>query len=329
MDGWKPQEYELLMQEYELRRQEYELHKHEVGTTAAAASVQGKAAKWQGIAVVVALASTLVALGTGYLNLKATAAARNSSAQQATLSIQQVDENQLSSEIADLDKGGDSKRAASLRSVADIVQRILALPATTATARYNAFIDYQEALNAFQSYIRTYGTDIRKAYRSTAYKDAVGGLRTLLLGRTISKVQNLQAGHVELDISHDNFIGQDLHGVFFFAVDAVQIGGTHAVFIGAYLAGASLAAAYLPHAQLQCANLTGADLEFAQLNNADLRFAIVEKAKFRSAKLAGALTSHTSGGEVGAPKGLFSHQLKLDPLNKGCNKAIRKVENSK
>lgn len=148
VDGWKPDELNL-------RRREV-----------TAAEKNTKAQKWiqsaQGFSVVVALASTIVALYAA----PESASAANSAAQ---ISEQQTDEAQLASAISSFDAGNSSTRATRLVLAARDMQQILSLPPSAEQGQRDALGDYSTLLDALSIYLRSHGA------RSTAPLASVTG----------------------------------------------------------------------------------------------------------------------------------------------------------
>lgn len=288
-DAWKPGELDL--------------RRREVAATEKTTRSQNWIQLAQVLAVLAALASTVVALYAARQSAAATESATESSTQQAN-------ETQLSTAISSLDTGDLFARTTKMLLIQRYVRGIMSLPLSTSEARQNAYGDYTTAFNTFSLYIKThspspsptfgpgYGIpsetplDIIYAADSLAQLTSMGPKvaalhagPSLFLNLTNAELYGLNLP--ELDISGFPFVF--LHGVDLRTAD---------------LENARLEAADLSGAYLQCANLSGADLSGANLSGADLRGASVEGADFTGALMIGAKLGDMFGAAIGLPRDL-------------------------
>jgi len=289
IDTWKPGELALRSREVEAAEK----------TTRSQTLIQLA----QVLAVVVALASTLVALYTAQQNSEASKAA-------AETSVQQANEAQLSSAISTLDAGKLFARTTKMLLIQRYIRAIMSQPLSTPEAKQGAYSDYTMAFNTFSLYIRThsprpgpkfgpgYGIPSETPLDLIYAADGLSQLTSMGL-----KVKALQVrGAFFADISGAELYGMnlpelDVSGFTAFYLRRVDL--RTANLVNARFLGADLSGAYL-----QCANLSGADLRGANLAGADLRGASVQGANFTGALTTGAKLEDMFGAAKGLPRNL-------------------------
>jgi hypothetical protein len=252
--------------------------------------------------VIVALASTIVALYAAHES----ASAANSAAQN---SAQQTDEGQLTSAISSFDEGNSSTRAIRLALAAQDMQQILSLPPSAEQGQRDALGDYSTLLEALSIYLRSHGPKSTRAFGigygipPAAAIDTTAALNDFSgLADERQSIQSLNRDYVPtLDLSGDQLSGKDLSGWNLSWLTSTFAGVD---LRGAILVGSNFARADLLEAHLQCADLQGADFRNANLVDADLRGAIVQGADFRGAILNGVRIKGLDGNAKGLRPGV-------------------------
>ena len=295
-EPWKPDELNL-------RRREV-----------AAAEAGAKSQVWiqlvQALSVVVALASTVVALITARQSAAATNAATE-------ISTEQSAEGQLASAISAISTGSISARITSMLLVQRDIQGIISLQLSTNGARQNAYNDYTTVLSVYSVYIHNYtpsaSDTFGPGYGIPASNQipldityAASEMRQLLLMayKAIAlysgsnTLYSRSSSRPVLDLSNGELYGQSWPEVDFSRVFTYM---PRADLRGAYLVNSKLENAYLAGSYLQCADLRGADLRGANLIGADLRGADVQGAIFLGASLKRANLGQLYGSAIGLP----------------------------
>ena len=282
---------------------ELNLRRREVTAAETAAKSQGWVQLVQAFSVVVALASTVIAV----IVARQSAAATNAAAE---ISIEQSYEGQLSSAISAMGTGGVSARVTNMLLIQRAVQGIMSLPLSTNEARQSARNDYTTTLSVLSFYIHNHTPSTNRTFgpgygippsgqipSDVAYAGGVIG-RLLSIASRVTALSSGFSIQPALDLSNAELYGQSWPDVNFSQVNAYM---PRTDLRGAYLVNSRWNNVYLAGSYLQCADLRGADLSGANLVGADLRGANVQNANFRGAFLNGANLGHLYGSAIGLP----------------------------
>lgn len=247
----------------------------------------------------------------------------------ATATLQQSEDAQLSTAITALGSGDTSEEIAGLLLLTRNTSNRFTLMKEAKEAPADVFGDYTTALQILSGYLSSHGetylTGVSAEFgRGYGFPPSPGipleiiyaanQVEFLLSSDMASSVTSLDAGtRAALDLSNDELDGQPWAGVNF-------------AWINAYLAGIDLRGADLERSQwsrrsdlsgayLQCADLAGANFRGANLADANLSGADVQGADFSGADLRGAVLTSMYGvakwpeqqsGEVTSPAGKWN-----------------------
>jgi hypothetical protein len=289
---------------------ELNLRNREVAAAEAATKSQNWVQIIQALSVMVALASTVIAL---YSARQSANSARQSSAAAnaaAQMSQEQSDEGRLSSAISALDAGRVSARVTRMLLIQRDIQGIMSLPLSTDAARQNAYNDYATVLSVFSVYLknhvpratRKFGPGYGIPATNQMPRDvisAAGEIRELLSMQSQAAALAPHLAHrLVIDLSNVDLYGQIWPDIDF---SRILLYMPQSDLRGAYLADSRWNGATLFGSSLQCANLSGADLRGANLESADLQGADVQGANFQGASLKGANLRNLYGSAIGLP----------------------------
>lgn len=231
----------------------------------------------------------------------------------ARATLQQSEDDQLSTAITAIGSGDTSEEIAGLLLLARNTSNRFALMSETKETPADVFGDYTTALQILSGYLSSHGetylTGTNPSLSATFGRGyglppspgipldiiyAANQVEFLLSSGMTSSVASLDVGTLPaIDLSHDELVGQPWNGVNF-------------AWIYAYLAGIDLRGADLEHSQwsprsdlsgayLQCADLAGANFRGANLSDANLSGADVQGADFSGADLRGAVLTSMYG----------------------------------
>jgi hypothetical protein len=226
--------------------------------------------------------------------------------------LQQSEDSQLSTAITALGSGNAAERMAGLALLGQNVSSRIALSSNTGEPAADVLGNYQTALRVLSSYLSSQGQAFltaARAARTTApfgrgfgipsspgipidISYAAGQVQLLL--ELHSKVMALGSGRPNIDLSHDELMGQSWKGINFSWLASAFLRGID-------LRGANLKSSRwgkgsdLQYSYLQCANLQGANFRRADLSHADLRGANVQGADFRNTSLQGLRGAYVYG----------------------------------
>jgi hypothetical protein len=249
----------------------------------------------------------------------------------ATATLQQTEDSQLSTAITAIGSGNTSEEIAGLLLLARNTSNRFALMGETRETPANVSGDYTTALQILSGFLSSQGQAYLTSSPSISATFGRGyGLppspgiplemiyaadqvKFLLSSSFAASVTALGAGPPPaLDLSNDELDGQPWQGINFAWI--------HAYLAGIDLRGADLgestwsAHSDLSGAYLQCADLTGADFRGANLRDANLSGADVQGADFAGADLEGAILTSMHGVATW-PQNMTAATLPADDWN--------------